>query len=49
MRRVLSIFVLLPLLAIMAACGGGLEPEDYAEECGEWVDDYRYDIDSERD
>ncbi len=33
----------------MAACGGGLEPEDYAEECGEWVDDYRYDIDSERD
>ncbi len=50
MGRLMSIFILFPLLAIMAACGGGgLDPDDYAEECGEWVDDYRYDINSERD
>ena len=45
MPKVALVFVLL-ILASIVACGGlgGLSIDDYAEECADWEDDFRYDL-----
>ncbi len=40
MRNILGFLALSVLLAAVA-CGGGLDLDDYAEECYDWEDDYR--------
>ena len=34
------VFAALLVLLSTVACGGGMSLEDYAEECGEWAEDY---------
>ena len=40
MPKILGFLVLLVLAASVLACGSSLSVEDYAEECGEWNEDY---------
>ncbi len=44
LNRSIKFLITLPLALLLAltlaACGGGLSLDDYAEECGEWEEDY---------